>query len=112
MRSRHVFGWAAKLSAGRRSSVRRCYREEPLAGDVLGGNGWHFRLGRAAGTHFVAGGFEINVERIKCSHGHLGAPSFHLSLRPAPVESDGPGNVFRKQIAVIAFANEIGRASW
>jgi hypothetical protein len=78
-----------------------------LAGDVLRRNRWgDFRLGRAAGNHFVPGGFEIGVEGVKRVHGHLCAPGFHLSLRPASVQSDRPGDVFRKGMPVIAFADE------
>src|ERR1700677_1731695 len=75
-----------------------------LAGGLLGRNGCG--LGRGAGTQFVAGGFEIGMQRIQSSHGHLGAPGLHLFFAPASIEADGAGDVFWEGLAKISFATE------
>src|SRR5580704_4116274 len=46
------------------------------------------------------------MEGIKRCHGHLGAPGFHFTFRPASVQADGAGDVFRKGMTEIPFANE------
>src|SRR5271154_4020968 len=57
-------------------------------------------------SHFVPGGLEIGMKRIEGGHGHFGAPALHFGLRPASVEANGAGDVLRKSMTEIAFAEE------
>ena len=59
-----------------------------------------------AGAHLVLGSLQIDVQGIKGRHGHLGAPVFHFVFRPASVQADGAGDVFRERMAEIALADE------
>src|ERR1700692_106232 len=78
---------------------------QKLAGGLLGGNGG-FRLSGRARSHFVAGSFEIDVQRIKRRHGHLGAPVLHVSVGPTSVQAKGAGDIFRERVAVVALPSK------
>src|ERR1700724_1334645 len=79
---------------------------DKLAGSLLGATGRRSTLAGSACTHFVAGGFKIDMKGIQRRHRHLGAPVLHVTFGPASVQANGPGNVFRKRLAVIPLASK------
>src|SRR5579872_1588971 len=83
----------------------RCY-VGCLAGGLFGGGHGSLRLDMGAGGGFVAGQIQVGAERVQGNHGELGAEGVEFAFGPATVQAHGAGDVLRKGLAIVAFADE------